>query len=235
MSAHKNVQVLIATGDLVSLEQWQGMYKLPVGSDKIGKYFSLNEDRFQRDLSEFGVLIVNAPLMMVMDEARRLYGKPMKCSSYNRTEAKQQDLIKQEEEERLASADREKELSELIAKEKNKLLKEQYQKELATLQQKLRAGISPHVAKMAVDLDFLTREEVATVLPFIQKAAKNMNIRIRVGYKQYLAKSIQVERGGGAKNSWTFIHVDVCPEFYAVGMPFHNQPHPPVWELQNEW
>lgn len=199
VSAYPNVQVLLLTGDLVSLEHWQSIYKLSVGSEKIGRYFSLKESRFQRDIEEFGGLVINAPLMLVMDTFRELWGKSVICSSYNRNEFKQQAL-----------------LAEPGTKG-------------------LRAQVSPHVAKMAVDLDMTTRLDVIDAIPIIKVAAYKVTMRVRIGHLQYLEMSEKVERETGDKNTWTFVHIDVCPEFYATGMAFHNQPHPEPWERVTEW
>ncbi len=198
MTQFKNVKVLIASGALIDLEDWQKQYGIPVGSDFIGKYFSLEEPRFKQDLFEFGVLIVNAPLMVVMDRIRQLYG-PLTISSYNRTEAYQKKLLEEPD------------------------------------TKGLRAETSPHVAKMAADLDVKTMKDVLNLVPLARQASKDTGIPIRIGHQAYFRKSIEVEETKGIKDTWTFVHIDVCPLFYAKGMPFHEQPHPVPWELQIEW
>jgi len=57
----------------------------------------------------------------------------------------------------------------------------------------------------------------------VKQAANELDIKIRVGNQQYLNEGS------------TFFHLDVCPEFYAPGKPFHNSEHPEVWELTNCW
>jgi hypothetical protein len=57
----------------------------------------------------------------------------------------------------------------------------------------------------------------------IQEVASIVNIKVRIGYNQYL------EAGQ------TFVHVDVCPEYYAPGKPWHALEHPAVWEKQITW
>lgn len=235
MTQFKNVKVLIASGALIDLEDWQKQYGLPVGSDFIGKYFSLTESRFQKDINLFGVLIVNAPLMVVMDKVRELYGKPIIISSYNRSEEKQQSLIKEEEEEKQRMAPRKIELESLIETENDQRLLSAYKEELAVINSRLRAETSPHVAKMAADLDVKTRQDVLNLVPVVRRAIVETGIPVRIGHKLYLAKSIEVEKTQGKKDTWTFVHIDVCPLFYAKGMPFHEQPHPAPWEYQIEW
>lgn len=96
-------------------------------------------------------------------------------------------------------------------------------------QQELRASgfraarSSPHVEKMAVDVD--TRDEAHTRknVPILKRAAKELGIPIRVGYMDYI------------KNDQSFIHFDVCPLYYAKGAIRYNEQHPPQWENEIEW
>ena len=94
---------------------------------------------------------------------------------------------------------------------------DQKQKELAAKGYKT-AKFSPHVFKLAADVDTLTPEETKYDANLILDIAKDYGIPIRVGYKQYL------------KNAQTFIHIDVCPYYFAPGRPFNSIKHPHVWE-----
>lgn len=85
------------------------------------------------------------------------------------------------------------------------------------------ATYSPHVVKMAADIDTKSAEETRSRVRILQRCASELNIKVRIGYEQYL------------KAGSTFIHVDVCPEYYAPGKPFHAHPHPAVWEKQITW
>ena len=88
------VKVFTETGEYITLEQWQDYYGLPVGSDKVGHYFSVSGDRrLRKNLADYGELVICAPLMKVADETRRLWGRPLKLNDFNRTEQKQQWLI----------------------------------------------------------------------------------------------------------------------------------------------
>lgn len=104
------------------------------------------------------------------------------------------------------------------------------------------ASHSPHVAKMAADVDTpgifelmvdkgwskeKASKEAAKInydeVILMRQAAAALQIKIRIGHKEYL----QIGQ--------TFFHVDVCPEFYAKGKPFHEYPHPAVWEKETQW
>lgn len=85
------------------------------------------------------------------------------------------------------------------------------------------ATTSPHVAKMAADIDTTNDGETLNAVEFLQAAAKNKNVKIRIGYKDYM------------KDGKTFVHVDVTPEYYAKGKPWHSHPHPEPWEREARW
>lgn len=85
------------------------------------------------------------------------------------------------------------------------------------------ATVSPHVVYMAADIDTNNKEETETYVRVLKQAAKDLGYSIRIGYKQYL------EAGS------SFVHVDVCPEYYGPGKPFAARPHPPVWEKSITW
>lgn len=94
-----------------------------------------------------------------------------------------------------------------------------------TYQEELRqrgfkaATNSPHVKGMAVDIDTSTKDETILLANFILAAAKRLSMPIRIGFNDYL------------KGGQTFIHVDICPKYYAKGMPFNEDKHPTSWEI----
>jgi hypothetical protein len=85
------------------------------------------------------------------------------------------------------------------------------------------ATFSPHVVKLAADIDTSTPEQTRDEVKILLEAAKSLNIPIRIGYEQYLA------------NKQTFIHVDVCPEYFGKGKVWHDLAHPKAWEYQLTW
>lgn len=85
------------------------------------------------------------------------------------------------------------------------------------------ATVSPHVVKLAADIDTLSEDDTTALVKRIHEVAGIVKIKVRIGYKQYL------EAGQ------TFVHVDVCPEYYAKGKPWHDRPHPDVWEKEITW
>jgi len=96
------------------------------------------------------------------------------------------------------------------------------QKEL--IQQGYRAAtFSPHVYNMAADIDTVSKVDTINSVPILRQAAKELGIKIRIGFQQYM------------KDGSTFIHFDVCPEYYATGKPFNYKPHPKPWESEIVW
>lgn len=178
------IKILTLSGDYISLAEWQQQYGLVVGSENIGKYFKYTEGKFAQDLSEYGELIVCEPLMHLMDEVRELSKRPFKVNSFNRNEAKQNELK--------ASGFR-------------------------------AATTSPHVVKMACDMDTTSKEDTLAMVPIVKQAAKNKNLKVRIGYKEYLAAG------------QSFIHMDVCPEYYGSGGAFASLPNPAAWRNVIEW
>lgn len=82
---------------------------------------------------------------------------------------------------------------------------------------------SPHVAKMAVDIDTTSPEETREWAKYVKQVASILNIKVRIGFEEYL------------NTGQTFIHIDVCPEYYASGKPYYKFPHPKQWELVITW
>jgi hypothetical protein len=85
------------------------------------------------------------------------------------------------------------------------------------------AKTSPHVVKLAADCDTLTEKETLENVKMVQEAAKITDIKVRIGYQEYL------------NAGQTFIHIDVCPEYYAKGRIWYLKPHPIQWEREITW
>lgn len=85
------------------------------------------------------------------------------------------------------------------------------------------ASVSPHVVKMAMDIDTKDKDQTLAWVKAARLEKEASGIHVRIGWKDYMDAG------------QTFIHVDVCPEYYAPGKPYHVQPHPYVWEKSIEW
>jgi len=85
------------------------------------------------------------------------------------------------------------------------------------------ASISPHEYFLAIDVDTDTEEESRLNAAMIRVASKALGIKVRIGYEEYFAKK------------QTFVHFDVCPEYFGVGKVWHSKPHPKQWETENQW
>jgi hypothetical protein len=85
------------------------------------------------------------------------------------------------------------------------------------------ATYSPHVVYLAADIDTKTPEESRKLAKVIRAAAESIGIKVRLGFEQYIAAG------------QTFVHVDVCPEYYAKGKPRAKQEHPTAWESPINW
>jgi hypothetical protein len=85
------------------------------------------------------------------------------------------------------------------------------------------AEFSPHVVKLAADCDTKSKKDTEESAILMRTAGKVLGIKIRIGWKDYL------------KKGQTFIHVDVCPEFYDRGKVWYERPHPAVWENEITW
>jgi hypothetical protein len=100
------------------------------------------------------------------------------------------------------------------------------------------AAYSPHEVYLAMDIDTpgiddilkiepkLTRQQAweraiqinRDMVQVLKKVGKDLNFKIRIGSETYL------------KDGDTFIHLDVCPEYYGKGKPWESRPHPPQWK-----
>lgn len=85
------------------------------------------------------------------------------------------------------------------------------------------AKFSPHEVYMAADVDTVSDEQTLDWVKKAQRVAKRLSIKIRIGYREYM----EVKQ--------TFIHFDVCPEFYGKGKPFNQNFHPVPWETAITW
>lgn len=85
------------------------------------------------------------------------------------------------------------------------------------------AQYSPHEEAMAADVDTDNENDTKASLPLMRQAAANLNIKARIGWKKYM------------QDGNSFIHVDVCPEYFAPGKPFHHKKHPIQWETAFEF
>lgn len=100
-----------------------------------------------------------------------------------------------------------------------------HKKQLALIKEGQRAAsYSVHEKGLAVDIDTTSYKETLSDVDLILQIAKEMGIKIRVGYMDYWVKMKQ-----------TFFHVDVAPMYYAEGMPWHSIKHHPAWEYQQAW
>lgn len=85
------------------------------------------------------------------------------------------------------------------------------------------ATYSPHVVYLAADIDTKTAKESRDLANVIRTASKAIGINVRIGVDQYV------------NAGQTFVHVDVCPEYYADGKPRSEQKHPEAWEHPISW
>ena len=167
---------------------------------KLGKFFSANERKFQDDLRRYGSLIVCEELIQVLDSFREEVGEVVTVTSFNRDDKKQAEL------------------------NDNPAYK--------------AATYSPHVVKLAADITTASLIALATeprlrkvlitimtnyYVPTLKRVAKELGIRIRIGYKQYL------------DNGQQFIHLDVCPEYFGKGHIWYDRPHPSPWGQEITW
>lgn len=170
--------IILATGENVSLDVWQGIYGLPRLSSKIGKYITLGEPNVRNGLT------IAAPIIQMFDYVRIKRNKPMDINSLDRYQSDQDSML---------------------------------------LKGVRAATTSPHVYKMAVDIDTISKEDTIQLVADLKEAAKALGFKIRIGYKVYL------------KDGKTFVHLDCCPMYYAPGKPFHHHKHPAAWENEITW
>jgi len=76
---------------------------------------------------------------------------------------------------------------------------------------------------MAADIDTVSKEETLRNVDVLRQASRISGVKCRIGFKSYFSLG------------QTFIHVDVCPEYYGISGVYHKEFHPKVWEKQIEW
>lgn len=152
--------------------------------EKIGKYFSVSESRFQEDIRLYGEVVICDLLFKVLNRYRELKGVSVSLNSLNRDRKKQEQL-----------------------------LKEGFR----------AAKTSPHEYFLAADVDTKDQADTLLSVPIMRQAAKDLGIKVRIGWQDYL------------KAGQSFIHVDVCPEYFGKGKVWNKNSHPVQWENQNEW
>ena len=91
---------------------------------------------------------------------------------------------------------------------------------------------SPHVEKMAVDMDTVSKEDTYDQVKLVRAACLNLGTALyRLGYQQYLDRIVD-----GKAAPQTFIHLDVAPLYYGKGGPRHQEQHSGDWEINKlEW
>lgn len=101
------------------------------------------------------------------------------------------------------------------------------------------ASISPHLVKVdrngisggcAADIDTDTHEQTNAEVLILARSAIKLGYKIRIGWKQY-----QIANPPTAPNGYTFIHCDVCPEYYAKGKPWESLQSPSPWRIEARW
>lgn len=206
------ITVILRDGSETTLAEWQKIYGLPVGSDNIGRHYTLHDSKIAENLRDNKFLVINELLIRVADLEREKNAEPSILNAFNRSHAKQISL-------------------------QNELNPDGSHKYEA-------AKYSPHEVFMAIDkscskFDTIekngvkskvfnlqkTKEEVAQTVKFLKEAAKELGIKIRIGWKLYQNQSIPMY----------FVHYDVCAMYYGKGMPFNSRPHPWEWEVEAEW
>ena len=94
----------------------------------------------------------------------------------------------------------------------------------ALIQQGFRAAkVSPHEFFLAADVDTADAADTINSVPIMREAAKELGIKVRIGWQDYM------------KQGQSFIHVDVCPEYFGKGKVWNHVTHPVQWESVSEW
>jgi len=170
--------IILFSGERVNLSTWQGIYGLPVRSNKLGRFITMGERSVNDGLE------ISEGIIRLFDALRSKWGKPLVINSLDRTEEKQKAMQKTNPN---------------------------------------AAKTSPHVVKLAMDIDTVSHEQTFQLLTYIKQAARELNYKIRIGWKSYM------DRGN------TFVHIDICPMYFGKGKIWHSKPHPAVWESVSEW
>lgn len=187
------ITVILRDGSETTLAEWQKIYGLPVGSEQIGIYFSLQDGKIASNLAQYKKLVVNELLIRVLDAFRKKTEVACVLTAFNRSEDKQKELQKKK------NADG----SKVYAAATN----------------------SPHVYFMGADVAAASASETRYKAQVFLQVAKELNIKIRVGWEQYLKLPTPM----------TFIHIDVCPEYYGVGKPYYDKCPAEPWRYEITW
>lgn len=87
---YAQVKVMNMKGILEPLSTYQ--LRRGLNGTQIGKFFTLKESVFASNLFRYKNLVVSEPLMLVLDEYRKLKGSGVTLTSYNRSEQDQKEL-----------------------------------------------------------------------------------------------------------------------------------------------
>lgn len=155
MIDRNKVIVIDRQGNQITLDQWQKIYGLPYNSTKIGKYFDLNEPRFQEDIRLYGEIVVNELLIRVLDQFREDVKRPININAFNRNQAKQNQL--QKDGFRAASVS-----PHVVLKDR-----------------------SGYRNGFAADVDTTSKEQTNKEVIILGKAAAKLRIKVRIGWKEY--------------------------------------------------
>lgn len=86
------------------------------------------------------------------------------------------------------------------------------------------ATVSPHEFALAADVDTEDAADTLNSIGLMRQAAKEVKIGVRLGWKEYM------------KDGSSFIHVDVCSEYFGKGKVWNHVKHPQSWEISGlEW
>jgi len=85
------------------------------------------------------------------------------------------------------------------------------------------ASVSTHEFNIAADHDTKSNAESDQLVKVIEQAAKELKIKVRIGCEDY------------KKKGQTLVHVDVAPEYFAKGKPWHHIAHPEPFEREARW
>jgi hypothetical protein len=211
----EQVKVILRDGSQIRLSDWQSLYGLRPYSNEIGRYFSLTESRFQKDIDDYGELIVHELLMRVLDGYREAMNQSTSVNSFNRNKAKQAELTAHGY--RTATHSPHEVHKDAAGKFEHGATAVDVDTPGIDDLKKNRPDVSrDELWKVAVKIN---RESVR----ILKEVANKLKITIRIGNEEYLEKG------------QTFIHFDVAPEFYAPGKPWNKFPHPAAWEKKTTW
>ena len=110
------------------------------------------------------------------------------------------------------------------------------EKQLELIRKGFRAATwSPHELGFAFDHNTTSWKETCAHAAIMLQIAKEMELKIRIGYKQYWNDLQVLIRAGKVTEKQCFMHTDVCPMYFGKGMPWHEKDHPKQWETAMTW